>query len=152
MATQFRLTTLLKLREATRDERRSELADAYRADDILCERLSQLRQEMAGLVEGCRRAILPGTVNIDLLIESQRYDVMLRAYEKQLLEQQRRLAAEIERRRLALVEADRDVRMLERLRERQAERERAEEQRREAKRLDEIAQRRAALRMAEANA
>ena len=30
----FRLATLLKLREATRDQRRGEVADAYRARDI----------------------------------------------------------------------------------------------------------------------
>ena len=31
----FRLATLLRLREATRDERRAELAQAYRADEII---------------------------------------------------------------------------------------------------------------------
>jgi flagellar protein FliJ len=149
---QFRLATLLKLREATRDGRRAELAEAYRADDILGERLEQLHGELGDLMAECRKAAGPGAVNIDRLIESQRYEIALRVYEKQLLEQRRRLAAEIERRRAALIEADREVRVLEKLREHQLERARDEENRRDIKRLDEIAQQRAAARMAEVEA
>ena len=48
------------------------------------------------------------------------------------------MAAEIERRRQALVEADREVRVLEKLRERQLEQHRREEELRETKRLDEV--------------
>jgi flagellar export protein FliJ len=148
----FRLTTLLKIREATRDERQAELAEAYRADDILVERLRQIHGEFGALLEECRKAAGPGAVNIDRLIEAQRYEVMLRAYEKQTLEQRRRLAEEIERRREALLAANREVRVLEKLREHQLERHREEENRRDIKRLDEIAQQRAAANMAEAEA
>jgi flagellar export protein FliJ len=148
----FRLTTLLKIREATRDERQAELAEAYRADDILVERLRQIHGEFGALLEECRKAAGPGAVNIDRLLEAQRYEVMLRAYEKQTLEQRRRLAEEIERRREALLAANREVRVLEKLREHQLERHREEENRRDIKRLDEIAQQRAAANMAEAEA
>lgn len=148
----FRLTTLLKIREATRDERQAELAEAYRADDILVERLRQIHGEFGALLEECRKAAGPGAVNIDRLIEAQRYEVMLRAYEKQTLEQRRRLAEEIERRREALLAANREVRVLEKLREHQLERHREEENRRDIKRLDEIAQQLAAANMAEAEA
>jgi flagellar export protein FliJ len=53
------------------------------------------------------------------------------------------VGAEIERRREVLVEADRDVRVLEKLREKQTERHRYEENRREIRQLDEVAQLRA---------
>lgn len=148
----FRLATLLKLREATRDERRTELAEAYRADDILVQRLQEIRGELSATSAECRKAAGPGAVNIDLLIESQRYEVTLRAYERQTLAQRERLAAEIERRREALLAADREVKVLEKLREHQIERHSAEENRRDVKRLDEVAQRRAAAAMAEAEA
>jgi flagellar export protein FliJ len=148
----FRLATLLKIREATRDERQSELAEAYRADDILNERLDQIHGELGDILNRCRKAVGPGEVNIDLLIESQRYDVMLRAYEKQTLEQKKRLAVEIERRREALLAANREVRVLEKLREHQIERHREEENRRDIKRIDEIAVQRAAAALAEAQA
>jgi flagellar protein FliJ len=148
----FRLATLLRLREATRDERQAELAEAYRADDILAERLENIHGELQAMLMGCRKAVGPGTVNIDLLIESQRYEVTLRAYEKQTLEQRKRLAAEIERRREALLAANREVRVLEKLREHQLENHRAEENRKDIKRLDEVAQQRAAAAMAEVEA
>jgi flagellar protein FliJ len=141
---EFRLATLLKIREAARDERQAELAEAYRADDFLIERLRQIQAEFDDMLEGCRKAAGPGAVDIDRLIESQRYEVMLRAYEKQTHEQRKLLAVEIERRREALLAANREVRVLEKLRERQIERYREEENRRDIKRLDEIAQQRAA--------
>jgi flagellar export protein FliJ len=145
----FRLATLLKIREATRDQRRAELAEAYRADDILVERLEQIHGELNAMLSECRKAAGPGAVNIDLLIESQRYEITLRAYEKQTLAQRERLAGEIERRRDALLAANRDVRVLEKLREQQIDRHRQEENRRDIKRLDEIAQQRAAANMVE---
>jgi flagellar protein FliJ len=148
----FRLATLLKLREATRDERQAELAEAYRADDILVERIENIHAELHAMLMGCRKAVGPGTVNIDLLIESQRYEVTLRAYEKQTLEQRKRLAVEIERRREALLTANREVRVLEKLREHQLENYRAEENRKDIKRLDEVAQQRAVATTAEVEA
>jgi flagellar export protein FliJ len=148
----FRLATLLKLREATRDERQAELAEAYRADDILVERIEYINGELQSMKSGCRQAVSPGAVNIDLLIESQRYEVTLRAYEKQTLEHRKRLAVEIDRRREALLAANREVRVLEKLREHQIEAFRAEENRKDIKRLDEVAQQRAAATMAEAEA
>jgi flagellar protein FliJ len=114
--------------------------------------LKQIYGELGDISDRCRKAVGPGAVNIDLLIESQRYEVMLRAYEKQTLAQRERLAAEIERRREALLAANREVRVLEKLREHQLERHRGEENRRDIKRLDEIAQQRAAAEMAEVEA
>jgi flagellar FliJ protein len=141
----FRLATLLRLREATRDERRAELAEAYRADDQLSEHLDRLQRELGRLQAQCRRAAGPGTVDVDRLVESQRYEVTLRARQSRLTGQRQAIAEEIDRRRQALVAADRDVRLLEKLREKQARRHRQEEHRRETKELDEVAGRRAIL-------
>jgi flagellar protein FliJ len=135
----FRLTTLLKLREATRDERRTELAQAYQADDILREHLEQVQSDMKSLQDISRRAAGPGTVDIDQLIESQRYEVILKAQQRHLNEQRGKLAAEIERRRVALLAANREVRVLEKLREHQLEQYNQEESRLDVKRLDEVA-------------
>jgi flagellar FliJ protein len=148
----FRMATLLKMRIAARDERQAELAEAYRADDILNARLEEIRGECASLLDECRKVAGPGTVNIDRLLEAQRYEVLLRMYEKQTLEQKRRVGMEIDRRREVLLAANREVRVLEKLRERQLERYRDEENRRDIKRLDEIAQQRASAKMAEAQA
>jgi flagellar FliJ protein len=140
----FRLQTLLRLREATRDERRSQLAEAYRVDEVLQQRLGAAAEELRSLRDRCRQAVAPGTVDLDQLVESQRYELALRAFQRGLEQQRAAVAAEIERRRLALVEANREVRVLEKLREKQSARFQEEENRREIRRLDEVAGQRAA--------
>ncbi|NQU25758.1 MAG: flagellar export protein FliJ [Candidatus Nealsonbacteria bacterium] len=135
----FRLATLLRLREETRDERRAELAEAYRVDDLLQQQLEQMDQQRRTLVERCRKAVGPGSVDVDLLVEAQRFDLTLKAHRKQLEGQREQVAVEIERRREVLVAANREVRVLEKLREKQSQRHREEENRREAKQLDEAA-------------
>lgn len=135
----FRLATLLRLREATRDQRRGELAEAYRADDLLREHQERLGQELRWLLDQCRKVAGPGTVDVDRLVESQRYELTLRAQQGQLASQREAVGAEIDRRRQTLLAADRDVRLLEKLREKQAHRHHQEESRREIKQLDEVA-------------
>ncbi|HEY4760328.1 MAG TPA: flagellar export protein FliJ, partial [Thermoguttaceae bacterium] len=135
----FRLATLLKLREATRDERRAELAQAYRADDVLRGHLDEVHTELQALRDQCRKVAGPGTIDIDRLIEAQRYELILKVQQRHLNEQRQRLAAEIERRRVALLAANREVRVLEKLREQQSQRHRQEENRLDIKRLDEVA-------------
>jgi len=139
----FRLATFLRLREAFRDDRRAELAEAYRADDLVAGRQTEVARELLSLEDECRRAAGPGPVQVDLLLEAQRYEILLKAHAQQLGRQRDLLAAEIERRRQALVHANRDVRVLEKLREHQAAGHRQEEHRREIKQIDEVAQQRA---------
>ena len=140
----FRLATLLRLREATRDARRTELADAYRADDVLNEHLDRVGRELDWLRTQCRKAAGPGTVDVERLVEAGRYELSLRAQRGQLEGQREAVGAEIDRRRQALLAADRDVRLLEKLRDKQAKRHRQEENRQETKQLDEVAGQRAA--------
>lgn len=144
---QFRLATLLKLREALRDERRAQLAEALRLSDEL-----QLRRdEIDELLRGAQgsQVVAPGAVNVDRLLDATRYDVVLRVEKAQIEGQQATVAAEIEKRRQALVAADREVRSLELLRETQRERHNAEEESKARKELDEIASRRYAAEMLE---
>lgn len=136
---QFRLATLLRLRESLRDERQIALAEAYHADDVLRARQDALAAELVELKDACRQAAGPGQVDVDRLLDSQRYEVSLRAAGMQVVHQRQQLGEEIERRREAVVHANRDVRVLEKLRERQAERHRDEAAQREMKLLDEVA-------------
>lgn len=139
----FRLATLLRLREAARDERRRELAEAYRVDDLLRQRLDGVSGQLGRLQDHCRKLTGPGAVDVDRLVEAQRYELALKAQRSQLGQQREAVAAEIERRRGALVEANRDVRVLEKLRENQVRQHGREENRREIKQLDEVASQRA---------
>jgi flagellar FliJ protein len=135
----FRLATLLRLREADRDERRSHLADAQRAEDIVRTRIAGIDGELRQVRGESARLSRPGTINVDELMEINRLELLLAAERQAAVQQQKLVAEEVERRRLALVAADREVRVLERLRDTQQERHRQEADRQERKQMDEAA-------------
>ncbi|MBC7856283.1 MAG: flagellar export protein FliJ [Pirellulaceae bacterium] len=135
----FRLQTVLELRIAERDERRGELAKALRAAEILQERRQQLTEEMTDNQELARKLAEPGKANIDRLLQTHRYEAILKGTLAQLVAQEKQVAAEIERRRHVLTEADRQVRVLEKLQERKREEHARGELRQEMKQLDEVA-------------
>ena len=135
----FRLETLLKLRDAVRDERRGELAQAFQAEEILRGRRREIADELESLNETNRAAAGPGPVDVDRLLDARRYELVLRSHDQVAQQQQEALGVEVERRRQALVEANREVSVLEKLREKQLDRHRAEEARLETKDLDEAA-------------
>ncbi len=140
----FRLQSLMQLRLATRDERREELAKAYQADQLLVEQLARLRNELAELQVTARELTRPGTISVDRLINTHRYELLLGAQCGQITHQRNEVQKEIERRRQALIESDREVKVLERLRESQWEDFRADEEKLETRQLDETAVIRAA--------
>jgi flagellar protein FliJ len=135
----FRLATLLRLRESTRDECHVQLAEVQQAEAALGEQLIRLQAEQEHLQHECRTAGGPGPIDLRRLLEAQRYAATLRDREGQLHQERKALGAEIDRRRQALLEADRDVRTLEKLRENQAQSSRHAEYWREGKQLDEVA-------------
>jgi flagellar protein FliJ len=138
----FRLATFERVCEAARDERRLQLAEALRIDEALDERSRALELELAELLTQARQTAKPGLVNVDRLINAQQYELVLRSEQQTLARQRAVLDAEIERRREALIAADREVRTLEKLRESQQQRFQQEESVREMKQLDEVALRR----------
>jgi len=140
----FRLATLLRLCEVARDERREQLARAYQADEVIERDRALVADERRALTRQNRLASGPGPLDVDRLMEGRRYELVLQSREQQLAQQHQAVRAEIERRRLALVDANRQVRVLETLREKQLDHHRREENRREIKQLDETAGRRAA--------
>lgn len=135
----FRLQTVLRLRETARDARRAQLADATRAAAVLGDRRAALATEIAGLVGSRREASAIGETDVAWLLNANRYELTLRTQEKEFAENQAKVEAEIERRSAALAEAEREVRALELLRERDERAERKAALRRESKRLDEFA-------------
>jgi flagellar export protein FliJ len=138
----FRLATFLQLREFARDERRRALGEAFGADEVLQRQTLAAQQEMEALQADTRRAGAPGAIDVDHLIEAKRYEIEMFARLQLLGHKRALLTAEIERRRLALVDANRDVRVLEQLREKQIEHFRDTENLAQIKMLDETAQRR----------
>jgi flagellar FliJ protein len=137
----YRLATLLRLKESARDERRAQLAEAYRAAEILVERLREVDEEIAATRGHAQELARSGKVDIDYLLNSHRYERVLGMQRKVIEQQQQQIAAEVERRRLALVEADREVRVLEKLREKKLHEHLQREDRRDQKLMDELAAR-----------
>jgi flagellar export protein FliJ len=135
----FRLQTLRRLREIARDELRVRLAEAYQAERILADQQSALEAERGELAELQRRMVAGGTVDVNRLLGAQRYQLLLEAQSRTLAEQAARLAEEVERRREALVAGDREVRVLDKLRERGERQHRRTAERAQAKQLDELA-------------
>ncbi|HVX11042.1 MAG TPA: flagellar export protein FliJ [Pirellulales bacterium] len=137
---QFRLATLLRLRELARDERRMQLAEAL----TLIDQLRVRSRQIDDLLRETHRLQAPpvGPLDADRLLNATRYELVLRAEQRALQLQEASLVSEVEKRRQALVAADRDVRSLELLREKQQERHAQEEEERGRKELDEIAVRR----------
>jgi flagellar FliJ protein len=140
-AFRFRLATILKLREATRDERLALLAEAQAADDKLRSRSQAIQADLTQLNRLQHGRTATGQVNIDVLISSSRYDSILRAELVAIAAHQATLAVEIEQRRQRVMAADREVRTLEKLRDKQLELYRQSEALHELKGLDEIATR-----------
>lgn len=138
----FRLATLQKLRESHRDEMRSKLAEACQAERLLQEQALSIRSEEAQLKHVQRDVLQVPATDINRLLQVQRYSSVLRGQLGTLEQQSSLLAIEIEKRRQALVEADQQVRVLDKLRERKLAEHRLQSQRAEVKVLDEIASRR----------
>jgi len=140
----FRLSTLLRLRQSARDERRTQLARAYQADEIVAQEEQRLERDLSELENQSREASKPGPLDVDGLLETRRYELLLRAQRQHVRQQRQAVREEIENRRRTLLEADRGVRVLESLQEKQLQRHRRNENRLEIKQLDETAQRRSA--------
>ena len=136
----FRFATLLRLREAVRDEQRQELAKALEAEKILRRQILQVDEDLASLHQRARAMASPGEVDVRQVVGGPEIRVGARGSEEATGGARGAVCAEIERRRQALVEANREVQILERLRQRQNERRREEENRREIRTLDEVAQ------------
>lgn len=138
----FRLASLQRIREARRSQQRQALAEAFRAEEVLTETRAAIAAEEAELRALQREACGGKYLNVNRLLEAQRYELLLKARSQELAKQALLLAAETERRRQLLVEADRDVRVLERLDQRQREEHNLLARREEIKQLDEAAQNR----------
>src|SRR5947207_1412330 len=115
----FRLETLLRLRIVERDERRAELAKAQRAEAVLQGQAGDIERERQALVGQTRQLSKPGEADVDALVRTHHHELVLRTQAQHLAGQIAQVGAELELRRQALVLADRGVRVLEKLRERQ---------------------------------
>ena len=136
----FRLRTLLRLREIQRDEKRNRLAEAYQAESILSDQQQEILEELHQLQKLQRDSMGQPQTNVNQLIEVGRYQLTLRTQQTTMEKQAEILSAEVSKRREALVESDRQVRVLEKFQQRQQQQHQKQQERKEAKVYDEIGQ------------
>ncbi len=87
---------------------------------MICRQAGALDDELASLGQRLRQESAPGEIDVDRLLEAQRFEILSKRSVPQLANQHEQVKAEIERRRQALVEANREVQVLEKLREQPA--------------------------------
>ncbi len=134
----FRLDAVMKLREHVREERLEELGNAFEAERLLLDKISNITCELEDIRRVLQGSSNRGQIDMDKLLSVRRYEFQLMSQKRELEKHIQEIETEIERRRTAVVMADREVRVLEKISEkRQAEFD-ANQQRHENKILDEF--------------
>ena len=131
----------MRIREAERDEKQEQLAEAMQAEGILHDQVQQIAEEIAQLRDQSTNDLRPGSINPDIVMQTQRYELLLRNQMEQIEGKIMQVQAEVERRRDLLVEAEKQVKVLEKLRERRESEFKATQMQIANKQMDEIAQR-----------
>jgi flagellar FliJ protein len=139
MAFRFRLEPLITIRDNTLKEKQGELAKAYEARRIVEEKQRELEQELAENVTAGRQRLQTGTIDIEFLLGLRRHEAYLNAQIEVARGHLRQIDEEIERRRNAVLEANKELKIIEKLKEKRYEKYQTEENRKETIRLDEIA-------------
>ena len=129
----------MKIRINVRAEKQAELAKAYQAAKIVEEQLERLNLELATNAEKGRQLLRQERLSVDSLLAFRRHEEYLLAQRNHAEGQLEQIKQEIERRRIALMEADREVKVLEKLRDKAKLRHDQAESLADMKQMDEVA-------------
>ncbi len=102
-------------------------------------RVGEIDREIGAIRQLGQLAAAPGKVDVDQLLDMQRYDAQLKLERIAAEDQREKIHQEVERRLERAIAADREVKILEKLRESQLTRHRNDEEKKEQKRFDELA-------------
>lgn len=114
MAHQFRLATLLRLRERERDVAAKALQDVRLAIDKLDDALREINDTHRSM-DQIRKDASQGAIAIQQVLEAQRFQMVLSAQESQIKQNLGLLHQERERRESALLKCQQSVKSLEKL-------------------------------------
>ena len=137
---QFRLNPLITIRDNKLKERQRELAQAFDARRILEEELQKIDHQLEQGIVAVRALMQPGqTVNVQGLIGFRREEMFLRAGREDLMEKIKMVDAEIEIRRSKVIAANKELKVIEKLKEKRYEHYLEEANKADIKTMDEIA-------------
>jgi len=135
----FQLETVRRVRQIRRDELRGELADAFRAAEVLASEQTRIESELAALRNEMQHAASKSQFDVNRLLDMQRYELVLKGQLQGVQEKAVLVEKEIGRRRATVVAAEQSVRALDTLDSKGKEQHRQAEARAENKQMDDIA-------------
>ena len=136
----FRLEPLITIRDNTLKECQAELAKAYNERRLCEESIQNVDHQLAEGAEAARRFTQEGqTVNVEYLLGIRRQEMFLLADRNTLTEKLQGIDRDIEIRRNAVVEANKALKTIEKMKEKLHEQYLAEERKQDTKLMDEIA-------------
>jgi len=136
----FRLDPLIAIRDNKLKECQAELAKAHDARRILEEALQEVEKQLAAGVTTARDLMQEGqTVNVEYLLGLRRQEQFLRLDQDDLMQKIKIVDEEIERRQNAVVVANKELKIVEKLKEKRYEKYLEDENKQETKAMDEIA-------------
>jgi flagellar FliJ protein len=136
----FRLEPLISSRYNVLKERQSELAKAYEARRILEESIQDIDRQLEEGIAAARNLMQEGqTVRVESLLGFRRQEMFLRGQHSELMQKMQMVDEEIERCRRAVVVANKELKIVEKLKEKRYEKYLEEENKAETKVMDEIA-------------
>ena len=112
----FRLATLLKIREQERDMAAKAVQDVRMAIEKLDIAQSEIEQANQQMNEA-RKESSYGSINLHQILDAQRYQMVLAAQSAQIADHKGKLNQELERRQFALIQSQKAVKSLEKLRD-----------------------------------
>ena len=112
----FRLATLLKIREQERDMAAKALQDVRMAIEKLDNAQLEIEQANRQMNEA-RKESSYGAINLHQILDAQRYQMVLAAQSAQIADHKGKLNQELERRQFALIQSQKAVKSLEKLRD-----------------------------------
>ena len=116
----FRLATLLKIRERDRDLAAKAVQDVRLAIERLDEAQKEI-DESNRQMNDARKHSSFGAINLHQILDAQRYQMVLSAQSDQIADHKSKLNQELERRQFALVQSQKAVKSLEKLRDQRAQ-------------------------------
>lgn len=137
MSFQFRFASIMMLRRQQRDETGALVGKANEAIARVDEQVQEIIQQRQAVRRESQES-REGNVSVDRLLSSGRYEMQLDADIHALNQTRAQLVQELERRQLALTEAEAEVKRFERLEENERAEYRAELNRQEQVEQDEV--------------
>ena len=139
----FRLEPLISIRDDVLKNRQAELAKVLYARRILEDDLQAVEQKLADGISTARGLMQAGqTVNVEYLLGLRRQEMFLLADKDKLVSMIEEVEKEVEKWRAAVVAANKELKIVEKLKEKRYEKYLGEENKQDAKMMDEIAERR----------